>query len=31
MKALTDIEHGKFDTTPPITHRLKLEDIEAAC
>lgn len=28
MKALTYIEHGKFDATPLITHRFRLEDIE---
>lgn len=28
MKALTYIEHRKFDTTPLITHRFKQEDIE---
>jgi alcohol dehydrogenase len=30
MKALTYIEQGKIDTTPLITHRYKLEDIEKA-
>ena len=38
MKALAYIEHGKFalieagkiDTTPLITHRYRLEDIEEA-
>lgn len=30
MKALTYIEQGKLDTTPLITHRYKLEDIEEA-
>lgn len=30
MKALTYIEQGKIDTTPLITHRYKLDDIEEA-
>ena len=30
MKALTYIEAGKIHTTPLITHRYKLEDIEEA-
>ena len=30
MKALTYMEQGKLDTTPLITHRYKLEDIEEA-
>lgn len=30
MKAITYIEHGKFDTTPLIIDRFKLEDIEEA-
>ena len=30
MKALTCIEQVKLDTTPLITHRYKLEDIEEA-
>ena len=30
MKALTYIENGKLDTTPLITHRYRLEDIEEA-
>ena len=30
MKALTYIEAGKIDTTPLITHRYKLEDIDEA-
>ena len=30
MKALTYMEQGKIDTTPLITHRYKLEDIEEA-
>ena len=30
MKALTYIEQGKLDTTPLITHRYKLKDIEEA-
>lgn len=30
MKALTYIEQGKLDTTPLITHRYRLADIEEA-
>lgn len=30
VKALAYIERGKFDTTPLITHRFKLEDVEDA-
>lgn len=30
MKALTHIEQGKIDTTPLITHRFPLKDIEKA-
>lgn len=30
MKVLTYIERGKIDTTPLITHRYSLEDIEEA-
>ena len=30
MKALTYMEQGKLDTTPLITHRYKLKDIEEA-
>ena len=30
MKALTYMEQGKLDTTPLITHRYRLADIEEA-
>ena len=30
MKTLTYIEKGKLDTTPLITHRYRLADIEEA-